>query len=485
MKMKNTIVKTLCISGILTLFFTSCYEDLGNYNYSEINEIEVDTFRLAYEVVQFDTLTIKPIISETLHADVMTYEWEVDKKVVSHEKDLAYRVEFVKSEVPIRFKVTNESTGVSYFQYSQLNSTGYFSSGLSLLHEVNGHYSSAFIRMAPDNPGLVVDSMFIRNGFDMGHAFSVHSTFYKDNLGTGYFMVCDTALNGERRITMFDVEMSQINQIKRKFVVQKIIEYDARFQLILGYGGGINHIHTRQDDAIYGNISYPYDVSSFVCPIKLPHPFNPANSLSALVYMEKGSGLNTIKFGRPWTTSIYPGFGAMIFTPSTTQLVAGVEVDNTFQYLLVADQANGSGTVYRTKVSLFGGVMVQSQIDVPEGTFLHNSKYHVSGKRGCFFYTNGNSLFKAKCDDEMNATEFFTAKPGADISCVYGTDSEDVLYVSVYDPSAGETYKGSLYVISQEDGSVVDQYENKTGRVIDMDYKKYSKEQVAYYHSMN
>jgi len=484
--MKKYIFKSLILSGVVALFLTGCYEDLGNYDYEDINELEVDTFRTSYELVQFDTLKISPLISESLKkGEQMAYEWEVNHNVVSNDKNLAYQVDFVKSEVPIRFKVTNQSTGVSYFQYSELNATSFFSSGISLLHEINNKYACAFIRMAPDNPGTVIDSMFIRNGFDMGHAFSVHSSFYKDNLGTGYYMLCDTAMNGERRVTMFDVHVSQINQIKKKFVPTNIVEYDNSFQIVTGFGGGRNQIHTRQNDAIFGNITHPKDVSSAVCPVKMPHPFNPAFSLSGLVYLQKGPASNVIKYGRPWTTMMYPGMGSRIIKSTTTDMVDCMDVNNKHQFLLVHDSSDGSGSLIKVKTSFMGGIAKLGEVAVPAGSFNGDSKYQISSSQGCFFYSNGQALFKANCEGDFSTTELFTADAGNEISCIYATASEDVLYVCVYDPSASGTYKGSLYVISQEDGAVLDQYEHKTGRVIDMDFKKYSLEQSPVYRIKN
>ena len=484
--MKNYILKSLFYSACLALCMTACYEDLGNYDYTDINELEVDTFRTSYELVQFDTLKISPLITESLKkGEQMAYEWEVDHKVVSNDKDLAYQVDFVKSEVPIRFKVTNQNTGVSYFQYSELNATSFFSSGISLLHEINNNYACAFIRMAPDNPGIVIDSMFIRKGFEMGHAFSVHSSFYKDNLGTGYYMLCDTADNGDRRVTMFDVHVSQINQIKKKFVPTNIVEYDDGFQIITGFGGGHNQIHTRQDDAIFGNITYPKDVASAVCAIKMPHPFNPSFSLSGLIYMQRNSASNVIKYGRPWTTMMYPGMGAKIIKSVTSDMVACMNVNNNYQYLLVHDHSDGSGSLIKVQTSFMGGVAKFGEVVIPSGVFNSESKYQISGGRGCFFYTNGNTLFKANCEGDFSTTELFAVGAGSEISCIYATSSEDVLYVCAYDPSVSGTYKGSLYVISQEDGAVLDQYEHKTGRVIDMDFKKYSLEQSPIYRIKN
>ena len=38
------------------------FEDHGNYDYSEVNSISIDSIKESYSVVQFDTLTITPYL---------------------------------------------------------------------------------------------------------------------------------------------------------------------------------------------------------------------------------------------------------------------------------------------------------------------------------------------------------------------------------------------------------------------------------------
>ena len=53
------------LTGIL--FLTGCYDDKGNYDYKEINDIVIDTvgFKMTYTVLQYENLQIDPTVAFT------------------------------------------------------------------------------------------------------------------------------------------------------------------------------------------------------------------------------------------------------------------------------------------------------------------------------------------------------------------------------------------------------------------------------------
>ena len=62
---KTNILYVLFIAWLLP----ACYEDLGNYDYREINELEVDSIRPLYNVDIDDSLRIYPILKGTIYSD--------------------------------------------------------------------------------------------------------------------------------------------------------------------------------------------------------------------------------------------------------------------------------------------------------------------------------------------------------------------------------------------------------------------------------
>lgn len=79
---------------IITFGVVSCYEDKGNYDYKEINEISISGIQESYERMKWQDLRITPQLSFSLHEnDSLTYCWEIDGRTVSTERNLDYSVD--------------------------------------------------------------------------------------------------------------------------------------------------------------------------------------------------------------------------------------------------------------------------------------------------------------------------------------------------------------------------------------------------------
>ena len=119
---------------VLTCLFISCYDDKGNYDYVDINEVEIsgiaqDKF---YEKIAFvDTLKLYPEIKGSLYgsdADKYTYEWKIipasanktgDEEdsldyVVCREKNLVDPIELAAGDYRCRIKRA-ACCGISFF----------------------------------------------------------------------------------------------------------------------------------------------------------------------------------------------------------------------------------------------------------------------------------------------------------------------------------------------------------------------------------
>ena len=61
----KTIKYLLYVCSICLL--TSCYEDEGNYDYRDINEVGIEGVPEIQEIDQFETLTITPVLEGTIY----------------------------------------------------------------------------------------------------------------------------------------------------------------------------------------------------------------------------------------------------------------------------------------------------------------------------------------------------------------------------------------------------------------------------------
>lgn len=151
---------------------TSCYKDLGNYDYRDINELSVDSISAFYTIDQLDTLKIDPTFAGTQYADtsLFDYVWEIAGDTVSTRPYLRYRVTNVPGDKYCRFIVTDKATGVkeyTYFNTSVVNATAV--DGILLLGDYDGHAELSFKRL--DKEGYFQPNIFYGlNGEYLGTA---------------------------------------------------------------------------------------------------------------------------------------------------------------------------------------------------------------------------------------------------------------------------------------------------------------------------
>jgi hypothetical protein len=114
--------KHILIFGLITFLLTSCYEDEGNYVYTDINEVSIADFPETITIDRFETIEIKPVLSGTLYEDESnyTYEWQINKKVVSTERDLKYLANDNIGNYTLRLSVIDKNNETRSFAVSKL-----------------------------------------------------------------------------------------------------------------------------------------------------------------------------------------------------------------------------------------------------------------------------------------------------------------------------------------------------------------------------
>lgn len=140
------------ISGLtlVSLMFSSCFKDKGNYDYTEVNEIEISGIEENYTRVSFvgAILDITPDI-KTEYKD-LEYEWsiwdrnkvenswgneKIEAEVIGTERNLAYEVNLTPSRYKLAYKVTSKSNGYSAIATADLEINSELSRGFYILKE--------------------------------------------------------------------------------------------------------------------------------------------------------------------------------------------------------------------------------------------------------------------------------------------------------------------------------------------------------------
>ena len=126
---------------------SSCYEDLGNYDYTDLSEVTLNTERDTFFVTQFDTLLIPvDVYLEDMNEDDYDFSWKLwsNDLVYTVEKsfpdmrDFEYRVTEVPGSYTLVLICQNKTTNVKTFKEIILSVQGIISEGWLVMHEKDG-----------------------------------------------------------------------------------------------------------------------------------------------------------------------------------------------------------------------------------------------------------------------------------------------------------------------------------------------------------
>ena len=145
-RMKIKDIYILCLLGVL---FFSCYEDKGNYNYEDVNQLKIQFTDEVINCIMGDTLEIVPIYkftTDSSHAN-LTYEWSFLDSVISTERNLNYILPEKTINEYVYLRVFDHNTNVSYISQVFLQITSLFQAhGWIVLSEKEGKSCLSMIR---------------------------------------------------------------------------------------------------------------------------------------------------------------------------------------------------------------------------------------------------------------------------------------------------------------------------------------------------
>lgn len=473
-QMKIKYINILLFIILMGAALPGCYEDLGNYDYRELNEVVIDTLDERFLLSKFDTLRIRPNIDQTIISDNdLSYEWEINYELVSTDRNLDYVVDFVKNNVPLRLKVTDNKSGVSYFSESSIDAVSYYSRGLFALHEPgNGAGELSFLRMYPENKGEWRHGVLNKEGFEIGKGRWFNSSFLSSDDDRGQFGLGRTSKEGIHSYTIFDVEFNTIVEKESEWYTKKVVPLHTGLDFVFGFGGDqeseqINQIHPVDNTLkVRGNYTYPHDISTSVTYIpRTPLLVMYVRSRDELtLYMKQPGGA----VGRFAGTKVIPGTDVKWDMPHS-----GIDRNGAVNAIF-RDTTNNSGQirVYNSWINIWQN-MANRQYKVPEGTFRDDALYYVSLYHPNIFYTSGNVLNRINTNIiDYNSDVFFELPVGYEITAMTAAPEEDVIYLAAYNAASVEEQKGDIYVIDAFSGELVEKYANVTGRVINLAYKQ-------------
>lgn len=211
MKQVKKILAIFLSSLFATAALTSCKKDLGNYDYKDVNKLKITTdmsqvdpnvFITADSIVlnQNDSLKVKLKIAQSLGtAENFKFQWMItqasatlanpSKYVIDSTAALATKITLVPNLYRLVAKVTDKTSGVSYYKYFALNvsSAPWGNEGWLILQD------------QPD--GADVSVITSRDGVSRGNVYhDVYSIYNHHKLPSGTNKVNVINFNASQRL---------------------------------------------------------------------------------------------------------------------------------------------------------------------------------------------------------------------------------------------------------------------------------------------
>lgn len=506
------------VLGMLCLF--SCYEDKGNYDYTDINEIEIDGIEKKYTVSMGEPLTIRPEIHSTIPGkeDNYTYEWKcvyVQLKgsayhnyTFSTKKDLEdVKIVFPAGVYDIYYRVIDNETGVAWssktFKLEILNE---ISSGFFIASNVDNKSRVDFISNINNDLLLkldilsAVDSEFPEFGEPISVACysDLNSPKMTSTLEEGRYAVTLLTTTGAYRFRPNDLTYNTLYNLSYIIVGNTPDDFVAR-RIYAGSAGGLlqdnkNNIYyynpTNQifwASGIYTNITQEGKYINIAPQI--------ATFFENGVVMydtDKKSFLsqqNSARFSTYYSNSSETEFDGLLFkfneTGKDIMYMFGRNGNPRIVYVLLKDP--DTNEVFLGAFDFATGK--QSKYSKIELSDLSNLKQFAMGHQSnnvpidpFLYYRTDNNIYMYNINDGDKKL-VYTAKPGHIITtmkfCQYGTWANHLI-VCTYDPSKPSDSCGSLEVfkVTPAYGDLtIAVYNEKNmewtgfGKIVDVDWK--------------
>lgn len=158
----------LLITVLLLFSLSGCYEDKGNYGYTDINEVTFGEFPQNMEKDQFDQLVITPSFTGSLYGgdeSQYDYEWRMNTKVIATTRDLDYQIKEGLGTYTLLYTIVDKANNTKAFATTQLivnSSTS--SDGILAVSNQNGKADFSYLRL--DKEGVAFAAMFYNKTHD-------------------------------------------------------------------------------------------------------------------------------------------------------------------------------------------------------------------------------------------------------------------------------------------------------------------------------
>lgn len=480
----NKTYLSLCLA--LALSHTSCLEDEGNYDYTELDAVELDGLLDSYRFILQEPVNISPSVKTGIPQDRLEYCWRVGADTLARTKDLAYTFTRIPtSSKNITFEARDVLTDVRYFKEMPLSVVSPFYTGWLILTDDNGKSVLDFQSYEAGN-NLYHNLYKEVNGDDMtGRPVMVKQFYYYDS-SAGSYADRIVIVNNDGPSPMLDgVSMLRIIDMEDQFdgdtelpVANINAEYFSTLKTTTiitnqgeAYGNNIGSMGSPEN----GHFQYPYPSDEKGYRLS-PFMVNPSNTSYLFCFDEKNNRF--VYFISQYISST---ISPVVWNLETS--IPGVNIDHIDGYpvwmgaykysmdIYAVMKTDAGHTLYKFTVSWDGISTLKACVKLPAGMIDDRSLFQVHPTAPYIFITTGNKLMALNLDNINNINDAFNdiATYDGDITAMhYAYDNNkqiNELAITVQ-KSSGES---SLLIIDSQltaHGQILRQYDGIKGKVV-------------------
>ena len=472
------IMRKLLYICVTLLCMSSCFSDLGNYEYVQINEAVISDkgFENAYDVRrQSDVLTIIPEISFTLDKEekgTYEYEWVAvgqnfyrgERFVIGRERDLHYPVELQAEQYILYLKVKDMETDMVFSKSVGLDVRSTNTMGWVLAGETHDGKGQA------DMISLSSTVLYLKNALEMREGLDLRPltmAWIDNDEWTSEDRLYVASAEGTYKFGREDFAASPYTSLKYSFAFpdntmpfvmtdsQKVS--DKRHVVIVD---GKAYI-VSSDSGMIGNTFCVYDdVHDFSVADKMICNHTDIQGVRTFIFYDKDNhkfcyiagltvkGMNTLgdAEGDEWSWNTSNDFDGGLDLRTTVNSFFG-----NGQALALMEERSGEDWIYVITAPRTGAPVKNGRYKVDESVVTGWDDavgYMLTTNHGFIIYASGSTLYGYNF--RKNPAECVVLKQfDAPITCLkadYDTFEKysDVFYVATYDDSmerSGKVYK--------------------------------------------
>lgn len=473
-------IKYLLAFVLVALMASSCVTDDSTTASGNSSRISLETaLAKTYTLNRWDTLKIAPQVQQTNTAKDLSYEWEVNHKVVATTKDLNYVCsEFGK--YPCRLKVSN-GDDIQYYEFS-LDVLYSYVEGLYILAQHQGKTIVSYLPDSVQGKSFSLDVLEKNNpGVDFsGEPKAIDNTIARDNVTPLIYVAAGSPsslyeINANlmtiSRTNKAQGDISYVAKSKLSYPKSELLVVDKKlYRLTLSDTTFVN-LTTKIESSLGHRVEFADRTVTWkqedLSYIHGYVAFDNANG-SLIGQNVQSTKVPTELLAGTFTGEKLVGMGS-VDKERTIAIVTYNPTSSKFTFYHIHP---GFYTTNKRLVSIPASVKYKGEMSSATG-IQTGSIVRTASTKNLMYYTNGNKLYAYNVLSDGNfPTSALTTFGGSSETIVdlYINSSESKLYVATND--AGATLQGSIYCYDLNNRKLLWEKKNITGKIKGITYRE-------------